>query len=126
MERSILRSAVGRVSKARYSRRLPRSRPGILAAAGAVAVHPELHHVQHVVVSDGEHVCLRGHDLWWRDGAISEAQSRLSRRQLRLDSLVALAHGRIRGIDWNRGTSRNETRTAGIFPAPVLGRGRMR
>src|SRR5262245_2780480 len=126
MERSILRSAVGRVSEAGYSRRLPRSRPGILAAARAVAIHPELRHVQHAVVSNGEYVRLRGHDLWRRDGAISEAQSRLSRRQLRLDSLVALAHGRIRGIDRNGGTSRNETRTAGIFPTPVLGSGRMR
>src|SRR5262245_17400716 len=126
MERSILRSAVGRVSEVGYSRRFPRSRPGILAAAGAVAVHPELHHVQHPIVSDGEYVRLRGHDLWRRDGAISEAQSRLSRRQLRLDSLAALAHGRIRGIDRHRGTSRNETRTTGIFPAPVLGSGRMR
>src|SRR5215510_15248076 len=126
MERSLLQSAVGGVSETRYSRRLPRSRAGILAAAGAVAVHSELHHVQHAVVSDGEYVRLRGHDLWRRDGAISEAQSRLSRRQLRLDSLAALAHGRIRGIDGNRGTSRNETRTAGIFPAPVLGSGRMR
>ncbi len=78
------------------------------------------------VVPDGQHVRLRRHDLRRRNGAISQTQSRLPRRQLRLDSVAALAHGRIRRTDRHRRASRDETGAAGIFSAPVLGRGGVR
>ncbi|MBI2179740.1 MAG: amidohydrolase family protein [Deltaproteobacteria bacterium] len=51
---------------------------------------------------------------------------RFPRRQLFVDSLAALAHGRIRRTDGSRRAPRNETRTVGILPAPVLGLHRVR
>src|SRR5262245_53948347 len=92
-------------------RRLSRSRPCLPAAAGAFGFYSELHHVQHAVVSDGEHVRLLRYDLRRRDGTVSKIESRVPGRQLRLAALAALAHGRIRRAYGRRGTSRNEART---------------
>ena len=126
VERSLLQSALGRMPEAEYSDRLPRSRPSVPAAAGAIRVHPELHHVQHACRFPWPICSPVGHDLRRRDGAFSQIESRLSRRQLRLAAVALVAHGRVRRAYRRSRAPGNEARTAGIFPAPMLGRGGVR
>src|SRR6185369_7368513 len=125
VERFLLRSALGRVSKARHSGGLSRSRPGFSAATGLIGIHSKLYHVQHLVVSNGEYVRVCRYDLWRCHGTVPQTESRLSGRELRLDPVAPLAHGRIRRTHWHRGTPGNEARAVGIFSTAVLGRRRM-
>src|SRR6266550_4130921 len=105
---------------------LSRSRPRLSAAAGVLSHLLDLLDVQHVRISLRQYARLRRYDLRLRHGAFSQTEGGISRRQLLLGALAALAHGRIRRDYWKGGISVSNTHPARIFSTPVLRRSRMR
>src|ERR687891_1290564 len=126
MERSVLRSAVGRMREAELTGGFSRSRAGLFAAAGVFSYLLDLFDVQYLRISLCEHARLRRHDLRRRDGTLPKIESRVFRRQLLVGAMAALAHGRIRGNYRQSGISLSQIDAARILSAPVLRRGGMR
>src|SRR6266550_6948348 len=96
MERSLLRSALGRMREIKFARGFSRSRPRLSAAARVLSHLLDLFDVQHFRISLRQYARLRRYDFRRCHGAFSETQGGLSRRQLLLGALASLAHGRIR------------------------------